>query len=270
MEPSRAPDCHCGSLARQRVAPLLRREAVGSTHHLLTFELDHPLEADPGQFAMVRGAAWGSSPFLPRPMSLLEAGKTPSILVKVVGEGTRRLAAASPGELFTFHAPLGRGWSPCPEDRTPVLVAGGVGVCPLLFLARSLASLGREPIALYGGRTACELPLDGALGRVADLRIATEDGSTGETGLVTRLLEQVLRDTNGRVKAYVCGPRRMMAVVAGMCRDAGALCEVSLETVMGCGFGVCLGCAVPRTGGGYLYACSQGPCVDGFAVDWGR
>lgn len=256
--------------ARQVVVPLLRRDSIGASHHVLTFDFEEPLVASPGQFAMVRGASWGEAPFLPRPMSILEAGRRPSILVKVVGEGTRRLASAEPGEPFTFHGPLGRGWSACPDDRTPVIVAGGVGVCPLLYLARSLAGLGRRPVALYGGRSACELPLDDDLGHVAELRVATEDGSAGESGLVTVLLARLLEETHGRIKAYVCGPHRMMARVTQMCREADALCEVSLETMMGCGFGVCLGCAVPRAGGGYLYACSEGPCVDGFSVDWER
>src|SRR5262249_50227538 len=89
---------------------------------------------------MVRGAAWGQAPLLPRPMSLLTAGDRPSILVKVVGEGPRRLAHASSGEPFDLLAPLGLPFGPCPEGRRPVLVAGGVGVAPLLFLGRELAS----------------------------------------------------------------------------------------------------------------------------------
>src|SRR5277367_5371175 len=104
---------------------------------------------------MVRSAAWGQAPLLPRPMSLLTSGDRPSILIKVVGEGTRRLAHASSGEPFDLLAPLGVPWHPCPEGRRPLLVAGGVGVAPLLFLARDLAALGGpRPLVLYGARTA--------------------------------------------------------------------------------------------------------------------
>ncbi|MBI5538133.1 MAG: dihydroorotate dehydrogenase electron transfer subunit [Deltaproteobacteria bacterium] len=260
---------HCGKpRPRQVVVPLLRRDSIGASHHVLTFDCEQPLEAAPGQFAMVRGAQWGESPFLPRPMSILTAGRRPSILVKVVGEGTRRLASSEPGELFTVHAPLGVGWAPCPEDRVPVLVAGGVGVCPLVFLARGLTEQGRRAIALYGGRSAGDLPLDDELAEVTDLRIATEDGSLGQLGRVTVLLESAIEETKGRLKVYACGPRAMMARVVEMCRAADAPCEVSLETIMGCGYGVCLGCAVPKVGGGYLYACSEGPCVDGHAIAW--
>ncbi len=264
MEPK-----NCGRLKPAQVlAPLWRRDSIGDSHHVLTFDFETPLHAEAGQFAMVRGAEWGESPFLPRPMSLLTAGRRPSILVKVVGEGSRRLAAAAPGELFTVHAPLGRAWGPCPADRMPVLVAGGVGVCPLLFLARTMAERGNRPIMLYGGRTAGEMPLYEEMSQVAELRVATEDGSLGERGLVTALLEPLLRDRASHTKVYACGPRAMMARVVAMCRQAHMSCEVSLETVMGCGYGVCLGCAVAKTDGSYLYACSDGPCVDGHAIAW--
>ena len=262
-------DTHRGN-AQQVVVPLVRRDSIGASHHVLTFEFETPLEAQAGQFAMVRGASWGESPFLPRPMSLLNDGKRPSILVKVVGEGTRRLAASEPGDMFNVLAPLGRPWSPCPENRTPVLVAGGVGVCPLVYLAREFSRQGVRPIALFGGRSAAELALDDELADVSDLRLATEDGSIGEMGRVTVLVERALQETRGQAKLYVCGPKPMMAAVVGMAKQASVPCEVSLETVMGCGYGVCLGCAVPKSEGNFLYACSDGPCVDGYLIDWDK
>lgn len=258
------------SQAQQVTVPLVRRDSIGSSHHVLTFEFDTPLEAQAGQFAMVRGAQWGESPFLPRPMSLLSAGKRPSILVKVVGEGTRRMAATEPGDMFAVLAPLGRPWSPCPADRTPILVAGGVGVCPLVFLSRALTDQGRRPIALYGGRTAGDLALDDELGETSDLRVATEDGSLGSLGRVTVLLDKALEETRGHAKIYTCGPESMMAAVVEIARKAGVPCEVSLETVMACGYGVCLGCAVPKRDGGFLYACSDGACADGYEIDWDK
>jgi dihydroorotate dehydrogenase electron transfer subunit len=255
---------------RQSTVALHRRDQVGPHHHVLSFDCHEPLQAQAGQFAMIRGMGWGDSPLVPRPMSLLTAGERPSMLVKVVGEATRRLACAQPGEMFSLHAPLGRPWSRCPPDRVPVLVAGGVGVCPLLFLARSLLAAKRKPIALYGGCRSLDLPLHEQMAQTSQLRIATEDGSLGQRGFVTSLLETELREHSGLVRVYACGPGRMLARVVEICSGAGAQCEVSLETMMGCGYGVCLGCAVPRAGGGYLYACSDGPCVDGTLVDWGR
>src|SRR3954469_4753181 len=118
--------------------PLLRRDSIGSAYHVLTFDAREPITAGAGQFTMVRSATWGDAPLLGRPMSLLTAGDRPSILIKVVGEGTQRMAHASSGEPFDLLAPLGKPWQPCPSEHTPILVAGGVGVAPLLFLAREL------------------------------------------------------------------------------------------------------------------------------------
>jgi dihydroorotate dehydrogenase electron transfer subunit len=247
---------------------LLRRDSMGSSYHVLTFDAGDELVAYPGQFAMVRGAAWGDAPLLPRPMSLLEAGRRPSILIKIVGEGTQRMAHASPGEPFDLLLPLGNRWAPCPAGVRPLLVAGGVGVAPLLFFARELAEQGVRPVALYGGRSASDLPLHEELAQASELRLLTEDGSRGTRGRVTALLEPALREIAGPAKVYTCGPDRMMAAVADICAKLGVPCEASLETPMACGYGVCLGCPVRKTSGGYLYACTEGPCVDAKLIAW--
>ncbi len=272
--------------AGKRLSRLLlhRRDSIGAAYHVLTFQAaGAPLSARAGQFAMVRSAAWGQAPLLPRPMSLLTAGDRPSILIKVVGEGTRRLAHASSGEPFDLLAPLGVPWHPCPDNLRPVLVAGGVGVAPLLFLARDMNRASSIlPLALYGARSSADLPLAAELGTVAELRVATEDGSRGVAGRVTVLLERALDDLAAEgqaAKIYTCGPEAMMAAVAAIAAVRGVPCEVSLETPMACGYGVCLGCPVPRAArpagdaealvpGGYLYACTEGPCVDAAAIDW--
>jgi dihydroorotate dehydrogenase electron transfer subunit len=242
---------------------------MGPSYHVLTFDADEELLAFPGQFAMVRGAAWGQAPLLPRPMSLLETGRRPSILIKIVGEGTRRLAHASPGEPFDLLMPLGNRWAPLPEGHRPILVAGGVGIAPLLFFARELTAKGVRATMLYGGRSANDLPLSEEVAAVSDARFLTEDGSRGTKGRVTALLESAIAPSAGKAKVYTCGPDRMMAAVAEICARAGVPCEVSLETPMGCGYGVCLGCPVKRTSGGYLYACMDGPCIDATAIAWG-
>jgi dihydroorotate dehydrogenase electron transfer subunit len=248
--------------------PLLRRESMGPSYHVLTFDAGQELIAFPGQFAMVRGSTWGQAPLLPRPMSLLEPGRRPSILIKIVGEGTRRMAHASPGEPFDLLMPLGNRWNPCPDGHTPILIAGGVGIAPLLFFARELQAQGVRPIMLYGGRTVHDLPLSEEVSEVSDARFLTEDGSRGSKGRVTALFENTVRGVKGPVKIYTCGPDRMMAKVAEMSAALGVPCEASLETPMGCGYGVCLGCPVRRTAGGYLYACTDGPCVDASSIAW--
>jgi len=162
-------------------------------------------------------------------------------------------------------------------------VAGGVGVAPLVFLARAFDDARRtalqapvspapdRPIALYGGRTHADLPLVQELGDMTDLRVSTEDGSRGTAGRVTVLLQQVLAELGAsgqKAKVYTCGPDAMMAAVVKLCEAHDVACEVSLETPMACGYGVCLGCPVKRTAGGYLYACMDGPCIDAAAIAW--
>jgi dihydroorotate dehydrogenase electron transfer subunit len=249
-------------------AQLLRRESIGEAYHVLTFEAPEALEALPGQFAMVRGLEWGNAPLLPRPMSFLGSGTTPSILIKVVGEGTARMARAEPGETFSLLGPLGRHWRSPTAGHRPLLVAGGVGIAPLLFLARRLVAQGVRPISIYGGRSDRDLPLDDELAELTDMHVSTEDGSRGTRGRATDLLAALLKGTQSPLDVFTCGPDPMMAKVAEICAEHGVPCEASLETPMACGYGVCLGCPVPTVDDDYLYACVHGPCVDARRIAW--
>ncbi len=272
------PATRSGVTRQHLTYSLIGREDLGAGYHVLRFGGEKPLAAKPGQFAMVRMLDWGQQPLLPRPMSILSGGDEPSMLVKVVGEGTVRMAEAAIGEGFALNAPLGHPWQLPPPDHKPVLVAGGCGVAPLVFLAEQLAadgyrSDGSRPqvVTYYGGRSERELPLAERLGEVSELHLATEDGSKGEAGLVTEPLAAALeaeRDAGSKLKLYACGPHKMMAAVARLAQDFGTPCDASLEAAMGCGIGVCLGCAVSRTRGGYLYTCVDGPCVDAATVAW--
>jgi dihydroorotate dehydrogenase electron transfer subunit len=241
----------------------------------LWFALPSFLAAEAGQFAMVRGTSWGDSPLLPRPMSLLGAGDEASILIKVVGSGTRRLSLAAPGEPFALLMPLGRGFRLPERHVRPLLVAGGVGVAPLVMLGEELARRGDgAPVtSLYGGRSAADLPLADRLAAAGDLEIATEDGSRGVRGRVTVLVERALdraAASGTELEIYACGPHGMMAAVAALAQARGVACQTSLEAPMGCGYGVCLGCPVAKSDGGYLYTCVDGPCVDARAIDWSQ
>ena len=253
------------SLRRLIIAPLLQRESIGSLYHVLSFDVPDGVAVRAGQFCMVRGAEWGDAPLLPRPMSFLTGGSNPSILIKVQGEGTRRMARAEPGEPFTLLGPLGKPWRAADPTKRQVLVAGGVGIAPLLAWARELAAAGRAPLAVYGGRSAHDLPLEDDLSDICETVLTTEDGSRGTKGRVTDVLDATL---NAGDEVYTCGPDRMMAAVAAICEQRDVPCEVSLETPMACGYGVCLGCPVKMIAGGYEYACTSGPCMDAKRIDW--
>jgi dihydroorotate dehydrogenase electron transfer subunit len=252
---------------RLTTVPLLRRESIGESYHVLSFDMPEGTPARPGQFTMIRGGEWGDAPLLPRPMSYLSGGQTPSILVQVHGEGTVRMGRAEAGEPFALLGPLGNGWRPHDPSKRQLLVGGGVGVAPLIFLARELVAQGTKPILFYGGRTARDLPLAEDALELCEVEFSTEDGSRGIQGRVTDLFP---RHLGPNTEVYTCGPNAMMAAVAEKCAARGVDCEVSLEAPMACGFGICLGCAIPTPGGNYLYACSEGPCVDARRIDWER
>lgn len=222
----------------------------------------------PGQFCMVRTTQeGGTDPLLRRPFSIHDVtGDTILFLYRVVGRGTRILSAFRPGDLIKILGPLGPGFFEDLPGTSPVLVGGGLGIAPLLFFARTLASRAR---VILGARTSGELGRAGAFAAFShDIQVATEDGSLGEKGLVTNLLVGCL-DAVSTPVVHACGPWPMLSAVARIARDRNVPCRVSLEARMACGTGLCLGCAVPSSAGGYLHVCKEGPVFDAELVDWG-
>lgn len=233
-------------------------------------------EAQPGQFLMLSPGARGRveryDPLLPRPMAIFRTRRmggeaAVEVLYKVVGRGTALLADARPGERVRLVGPLGRGFPEVSPGERVILVGGGTGVASLFDLARRSSKRARV-VVLLGARTAADL-----MGRAdfegldVDLQVATDDGSEGATGFVTELLErEIARGDTARV--YACGPTPMMRRAAEITGTAGLPCLVSLENRMACGFGVCLGCAVPRADQGYHLVCQEGPVFESGDLSW--
>lgn len=281
---------------------LLRRERLSRDAHLLHFapaggtgnggagEEPDPAGNDsvpdarcptpaPGQFTMIRLAGAG---LLRRPYSYCDripdsapdsAGFT--LLVKEFGAGSRALARLEPGGEADSLGPLGTVFVPPPPSRTPVLVAGGVGIAPFVLFCRRLAEAGRRALVLLGGRTAEDLYLrDTFAGFGMEVRGATEDGSVGHRGFVTDLLDRALADA-GDPALYSCGPTGMLLRVAETGRTAGVPHQVSIERRMGCGMGCCLGCVVwaapdAASPPEYLRSCTEGPVFDASRIAWDR
>lgn len=251
--------------------------AAGANRRLVLGVAGWPGSA-PGQFAMLSpGAAGGAprfDPLLPRPMAVYRAAPEPGgaaveILYKVSGRGTRLLADARPGERVRLVGPLGIGFPLPAAGQRALLVGGGTGIASLHDLAAAARAHG-PVVVLLGARSAGDL-----MGRAdfaalgVDLRVATEDGSAGRRGLVTALLEEALAEPAAADDlVYACGPTPMMRAAAAAAAARGRRCVVSLENTMACGFGVCLGCAVPRAGGGFALVCRDGPVLDADAVAW--
>jgi dihydroorotate dehydrogenase electron transfer subunit len=232
--------------------------------------------ATPGQFVMIKPKSM-AEPLLPRPISIHRAGNGRiDLLVRVVGEGTRRISELRPGEVLEVKGPLGRGFQIDPQ-KVPLLVAGGMGAAPLLFLAEKLARSGgwengKRPVLFIGGRAKRELLALGEFRRTGlKVLVATEDGSLGQKGLVTERLRTYLeaRPTGGII--YACGPAGMLRAVADLAVRTGTPCQVSLEERMACGMGACLGCAVAlrqEDGPGYVQVCQDGPVFEAREIRW--
>ncbi len=228
-----------------------------------------------GQFLMlspgVTTEVRRDDPLLPRPMAVYRerpADGTPvvEILYKVSGRGTQLLAAAREGDRVGLVGPLGRGFpAPAPGSRA-LLVGGGTGIASLYALAARAREA--EVRVLLGARSAGDLMgREDFAGLGARLEVATEDGSEGQRGLVTELLEAALAEPGDAV-VYACGPTPMMRAAADLAERYGRRAWVSLENPMACGFGVCLGCAAPRRGGGFGLVCRDGPVFEAGEVAW--
>lgn len=247
---------------------LARRTGLGSGYHLLEFDAPGLAEqARPGQFVMVRAGST-HHPILPRPFSVLFAdGTALHLLIKAVGEGTRLITDMAEGDATQLMGPLGNEF---PASPGALLVAGGYGMAPLYFHARRTADP-RSLHLFYGARTAEHLLLLDRWRTMlpeANIHLVTEDGSLGEHGLVTAPLERFMHGTPGDAPVLACGPTPMMKAAAASAKAAGRPCFVSMDEPMACGFGICLGCVVPTTAGGYVCSCTKGPVFDAADIHW--
>lgn len=260
-------------------AQVLSNADDGGGNRRLKLALPEWPGAQPGQFVMISPGAqsqvWRTDPLLPRPMAVYrstDAGAAAGeleVLYKVVGRGTALLAEAGAGQRLRVVGPLGVGFAVPERDDAAILVGGGTGIASLYELARvASASCSVPPRVLLGGRRETDLMgRQDFAGLDVDLRLATEDGRGGHRGLVTALLESALKEAVGTVHA--CGPTPMMRRCAEIAEAHGAACRVSLENGMACGFGVCLGCAVPCADrAGFALVCRDGPVFDSQAVRW--
>ena len=233
-------------------------------------------ETAPGQFAMI-GLDGRSQPYLRRAFSVADLDAARGIvefLVKVVGVGTACLAELVPGEEVRLLAPLGnafRAGDLAGGDRVAI-VAGGVGVAPFPLLLRDLAGRGVAADLYFGGRSAADLAYRKRILPLVTGRefTSTDDGTLGERGRVTDLLARELSAGARYRRIYACGPTPMFRTLARLLEGQGADAEFSTEAPMGCGFGVCLACVLPRAGGGFLVSCKEGPILKPSAVDWSR
>ena len=235
---------------------------------LLRLTADEPLpEMLPGQFVEVR-VDNTPSVLLRRPISIHYCNKETNelgLLVQLVGDGTRWMATLKAGDTVNIVLPLGNGFTlPTDASVRPLLIGGGVGVAPLLYLGMKLKEMGITPTFLLGSRTEKELMQVQEYEKVGPVYITTENGAVGEQGYVTQ--HSVLaREQFDQV--YTCGPKPMMVAVARWAKASGVPCEVSLENKMACGVGACL-CCVEDTKDGHVCVCNEGPVFSIDKLSW--
>lgn len=235
-------------------------ERISDRHVLMKLTHDEPLpEMLPGQFVEVR-IDQTPSVFLRRPISICFVDRTANelwLLVATIGDGTRWLGSLQPGDTVNCVLPLGNGFEK-PSGKTAgsklLLIGGGVGVAPLLYMGAMLKDQDREVTFLLGGRSAKDVLLLDEFKKYGRVCVTTEDGTLGEKGFVTN--HSVLSDDFDKI--YTCGPTPMMKAVARYANEKGIDCEASLENMMACGLGACL-CCVEKTTEGNLCVCKEGP-----------
>lgn len=242
------------------------------------------LEARSGQFVMVRVNP-SIDPLIRRPFGVFDVGVIQpaytgaapqpylEILYRVVGKGTGMLADLHKTDVLDLLGPLGRGFEHGPAGEEKLIVGGGVGLAPLYLLARELVK--NSPVRLFaGGRTKDDVLCITEFERLGvECYTATEDGSLGEQGLVTAVLEQRLDATANKGRIFACGPHGMLKAVAAIGARRGVPCQVSLEGYMACGMGACLGCVCEGAGHSadnpdYRCVCTEGPVFDATMLKW--
>lgn len=234
-------------------------ERINEKYVLIRLADDKPLpDMLPGQFVEVRV---DNSPttFLRRPISISFVDRSRNelwLLVAAIGDGTRAMASLAVGSRLNCLLPLGNGFTmPSSASERVLLVGGGVGVAPLLYMGAEMRRCGCEPTFLLGTRRSADLLLLDHFRRYGRVFVTTEDGSAGERGFVTN--HSVLQSEHFD-RIQTCGPKPMMVAVARYAAAAGIDCEASLENMMACGVGACL-CCVEKTTEGNLCVCKEGP-----------
>ena len=223
--------------------------------------LDEKLEnIRPGQFVNILVPDTQKT-FLRRPISICDVNDKENELrfyIRIVGNGTQTLSALQRGDKLSILYPLGNAFT-VENVKNPLLVGGGCGVAPLLYLAKTFAKNNIRPTVLMGGQTANAIGWTADFDTVATVHRITDDGSVGEQGLITQ--HSIWQNISKFDRIYACGPEAMMKAVAKMAVRANIPCEVSLENTMACGIGACL-CCVTETIHGNQCVCVDGPIFD--------
>lgn len=252
-------------------------ESLGAGAFVISLKLNLSQYPQPGTFLHIKPWSEGSDPLLRRAFSIYDYDESTDIadvLYKVVGRGSQLLSRVTPGEVIDVLGPLGNGFPLPRRDDHLILVAGGVGLPPLHLLAKWCLKQGfsvRQITFLCGFTSEKERRMAERLERMpVELHFSTDDGSLGFHGFVTELLKDRLNGGLGAQNPLICscGPDAMLKVVQAIARERKLRCLLSLESIMPCGVGTCLGCVVKQEGEErYVRVCREGPVFDAAEVE---
>ncbi|HRZ13971.1 MAG TPA: dihydroorotate dehydrogenase electron transfer subunit [Candidatus Omnitrophota bacterium] len=267
-------------MLNRRADIVSQKQVAALTYRLSLRAPDIAAGAVPGQFVMVKVSS-GTDPLIRRPLSIHAVEKkTIAIMYDIVGPATALLAQRRPGDSLDILGPLGSGFNlRIPRSSSPVIVAGGIGVAPLLFLAQQLVRrAGIKPLVLIGARTRGQIVCAAEFQRLGcAVHLATDDGTCGVRCRVPELLEKFLdREINVKrfagkegasVRLYACGPKPMLRQISRIATERHIRAQISLEAHMACGIGACLGCVV-KTVEGFKRVCKDGPVFEAQEIAW--
>jgi dihydroorotate dehydrogenase electron transfer subunit len=246
---------------------VIENKRINSDFNVIELSGDIKLtEINPGQFAQVK-VDGSPETFLRRPISIHDVDyerNTIKILIQIAGKGTEKLSKLKKGDSLNLIYPLGSTFSMPGDSEKILLIGGGCGIAPLLYLGKHLKSVGYKPEILLGFRNRDRIIEYNEYAELGKVHLTTEDGSEGEKGYIT---DHSVLSRSRYDRIYCCGPDSMMKAVAGYCRKHNIICEVSLENLMACGIGVCL-CCIVDTVKGNLCSCIDGPVFNINVLKW--
>ncbi len=224
----------------------------------------------PGQFFTLR-VTGQSVPLLRRPFAFSgydpQAGSV-SVIYQRRGTATQILAGKRRGDTLDVIGPLGNTFLPPESDELPIIIAGGVGIGPMLFWTDRLIHDGFKPLFVFGARSK-DLVLQIDSFSAVDPKVCTDDGSLGFHGTTIDYLHQIDNQKLTKAVMYGCGPNPMLKACHQFAQEHGIMCQVSMEQVMACGVGACMGCVIKVVREpGYARVCKEGPIFDSKDVIW--
>lgn len=247
----------------QNIYKVLSNEKLSPHYWRMIFDAPGlAAKVKPGQFVHIRTDELGLQPFFRRPFSVYRARKYVEIFYDVVGPGTRLLSLKKKGDTLDVLGPLGVPFVMPPADtKQVVMIAGGIGIAPMLILSDALKNKKYEMILLFGGRDRGHVyPMQEFKDNGVKIHIATDDGSVGAKGLVSVLFDKI-KMKPGHAFLYTCGPNPMMKAVQAFAAQHGISGQAACEEIMACGLGACLGCSI-ETKNGFKTVCYDGPAFN--------